>query len=118
MSSRNANLTPAERSAAPRLYKALNAVREAVERGESSVDLLEQLCREAIKSCDNRAFSPESMISEIEYVNFSDAATMKSLQLGAMLPKGTPVNVSLAVKMSQSSVRLIDNIVIDPRGEL
>lgn len=99
LSSRNQYLTPAERAAAPVLYRALTAARVAYERGERSADRLRAIMRVTLG---------EEPHAHTEYVSVADPRTLREADTvgddGALL--------SLAVQMGRA--RLIDNIVLPP----
>jgi pantoate--beta-alanine ligase len=97
MSSRNALLTPEDRAAAPAVFRALSAARDAYAAGERDADRLRALMtdvlgREARASC--------------EYVSVADPITLAELdrveRAGALM--------SMAVRFG--AVRLIDNLVV------
>ena len=97
MSSRNRNLTPQQRQAAPVLYRALQAARESYESGERDPEKLRQIMRDVL------AAEP---LAAADYVSVADAATLQELT-GQI--EG-PVLLSLAVQIGP--VRLIDNLVL------
>jgi len=96
MSSRNAYLTPAERSGASVLYRALGAAKEALDRGEHDADIL--------RSVMSRTLAGELMATE-EYVSIAHPATLDELETieGEAL-------FSLAVRLGRT--RLIDNFLL------
>ena len=97
MSSRNAYLSPAERAAAPVLYRALCGARSAFEAGERDGATLRRLMQEMI------AAEP---LARLDYVSVADPMTLaelKRVEAGALF--------SLAVFFGQT--RLIDNVLID-----
>ena len=96
-SSRNSRLSPAERRAAPFVYRALRAAEDLWLSGETRADLLRQRIR--------RVLEAEPLVKGIDYVSIADDETMEELEVavrGAML--------STAVLIG--NVRLIDNIVL------
>lgn len=99
MSSRNALLTAEDRAAAPVLYRALSAARDAYAGGERSGDALRARMT-TLLAAETRA-APE-------YVSVADPVTLAELEhvgrAGAL--------VSLAVRFG--AVRLIDNVVLPP----
>lgn len=96
MSSRNAYLSVQERAAAPVLYRALCAAREAFLRGERNGDTLRAVMREAL-SQEPRAF--------VEYVSAADPLTLQELNT-----LQNHVLLSLAVRIG--TTRLIDNFLL------
>ncbi|MPZ22456.1 MAG: pantoate--beta-alanine ligase [Dehalococcoidia bacterium] len=96
MSSRNAYLSPAEREAAPVLYRALQAGRLAYEGGERSGARLREAVAEALRS--------EPLVF-VEYVSVADSASLRELEAAE-----GPLLLSLAARIG--STRLIDNILL------
>lgn len=94
LSSRNAYLTPAERAEAPRLYRILRRIREAVLAGEGNRANLE---REAVEELHDHGWEPQ-------YV-----AVRRRKDLGSPSP-GEPLVVLAAAKLG--ATRLIDNLEI------
>lgn len=98
MSSRNVQLSPEQRKAAPVVYQALCQAHRLWMGGERNGDTL----REAVQ----RVLELESRVENIDYVSVAGMATLDELDVvegGAM--------VSAAVQMG--AVRLIDNIVLE-----
>jgi len=93
MSSRNVHLGPAERAAAPVLWRALQDARAAWSAGERSAEVLRA------RMHDRLASEP---LAKVEYVSCADAATLA--ELGRV---DRPALLSLAVRFG--STRLIDN---------
>ena len=96
-SSRNSRLNPAERSAAPVVYRALRAAEKLWLDGEAGADVLKQSVRTILEA--------EPLVQKIDYVSIADSETMEELEVaspGAM--------VSTAVHIGP--VRLIDNLVL------
>jgi len=98
MSSRNARLSPKARAAAPVLYRALLAARDAYRDGERSAMELRSAMSDVL------ATEP---LAVVEYVSVADDATLAELDVvdGSAL-------LSLAVRFDD--VRLIDNLAIGP----
>jgi pantoate--beta-alanine ligase len=97
MSSRNALLTAEDRAAAPVLWRALSAMRDAHAAGERDADVLRARMN-AILGTEKRA-APE-------YASVADPVTLAELErVGA-----DGALVSLAVRFG--AVRLIDNVVL------
>ena len=93
MSSRNVYLSPAERSAAAILQKALSETRDS---GDRAPETLEDRVREIVFT--------EPLV-ELEYVSATDART-----LGPVTPDSSEILLSLAARLGKT--RLIDNVVI------
>lgn len=98
LSSRNVYLNPAQRAAAPVLYRALRAAAERYAAGERSGEALRALMREVL------AAEP---LAKPEYVSVAHPLTLRELdQIG---PEGALL--SMAVRFD--NVRLIDNWVLE-----
>jgi pantoate--beta-alanine ligase len=95
-SSRNAYLTPAQRAAAPALYRALSAGRDRFRSGFQQRERLEATTRALLEA--------EPAFEAVEYVAAVDPDTFAPLQRGPGLLVG-------AVRCG--GVRLIDNVVLD-----
>jgi len=96
MSSRNARLSPAARSAATCLYRALMASQAAFEQGQRQAEPLRATMRAVVEA---------TPLAQVDYVSVADPATLAELdwvEERALL--------SLAVFVDQ--VRLIDNMLI------
>ena len=100
MSSRNAYLSPAERAAAPVLFRALLEARDDHERGGRSGRAL----REAMTSVLRR-----ELLAEILYVSAADPASLA--EVGDEEEPGPDLLLSLAVRIG--TTRLIDNILLE-----
>ena len=98
MSSRNAYLDPQERAAAPTLYRALQAARQAVEHGERM--------GRGIVARASEIIAQEPRL-KLQYLELVDADTL------APLPRLDRPGV-LAVAAYLGTTRLIDNIRLDP----
>ena len=96
MSSRNTNLTPEERKAAPVLWKALCLARGHWENGEKDAARLRQEMTTLIE---------REPFAQIEYVSIADPETLEELTKIA-----EPALVSLAVRIG--GTRLIDNTIL------
>jgi len=97
LSSRNAFLSEAERAAAPVVYRALSAARDAYEQGTRHPDTLRGILRDVLSS---------EPLAQLDYVSVADAESLHEItgdSAGALL-------VSLAVRFGRT--RLIDNIVL------
>ena len=99
MSSRNAYLNPAQRHAATILFRALEAARNSISRGERDALRLAAAMRDILRS---------EPLAEPEYLKLVDADTLERMSLlrGECL-------ALLAVKIG--NVRLIDNLLIEER---
>jgi pantoate--beta-alanine ligase len=93
MSSRNVHLSPAERSAAPVVRRALLAAREAWASGERSAESLRTRMRAELS---------EEPLAQPDYVSVADASTLAELDR-----IDGPTLLSTAVRFG--STRLIDN---------
>jgi pantoate--beta-alanine ligase len=98
MSSRNVYLTPAQRAAAPLLYRSLCEVRAAFEGGERDADRLRR---------DVIATISAEPLAEIDYVSLADDRTLEEVT-GAV---ERPALLSLVVKFGNT--RLLDNVELD-----
>ena len=98
MSSRNAQLSPEQRSAAPGLYRALCQMYLLWSGGERDANVLRDAAGMILKS--------EPAVETIDYVSVADMSTLDELQVVE-----SRVMVSAAVWMG--AVRLIDNIVLE-----
>jgi pantoate--beta-alanine ligase len=96
LSSRNVHLSPEERRAAPILWQALSAARNAWAAGERDGDVLRDVMRTTL------ATEPKA---ETDYVSCADALTLRELDR----IEG-PALLSLAVVLG--ATRLIDNILL------
>jgi pantoate--beta-alanine ligase len=98
VSSRNAALSPAERSAATVLYRALSSARQAYDAGERDGDELRAIISSTLAA--------EPLARE-EYVSVADADSLDELQSVA-----GPALLSVAAKVGKT--RLIDNVALKP----
>jgi pantoate--beta-alanine ligase len=96
MSSRNVHLAPAERAAAPVLYRALATGRARWAAGERGAEAI----RAAV-----RAVVATEPLARLEYVSLADDATLAELERVT-----GPALLSLAARLG--STRLIDNVVL------
>lgn len=101
MSSRNAYLAPAERQAAPALYRALREAADAVAGGERDPSAVTGIIREVVGT------EPLLDLEYAECVRQSDLAVPGRI--------GSPV--LLAVAAHVGSTRLIDNLPVTPPAE-
>ena len=98
LSSRNAYLTPAERSRAPAIQRALAAVRARAESGVTEIELALDAGREVLAAAG----------IEPEYLEARDAENLNPVHDF----NGRPVLVAVAAPLG--GARLIDNVVIAP----
>ncbi len=98
LSSRNVYLTPAQREAAPVIYRALCEAGRLWEEGEREGERLRRGVR--------RILEQEPLVERIDYVSVADASGLVEAS-GAIRQ---PVMVSVAVHMGRT--RLIDNIIL------
>ena len=98
LSSRNVHLSPDERHAAPVLYRALSAARQAWLEGEREGVVLRGLMEEILAS---------EPLAQVEYVSCADAVTLAELDR----VEG-PALLSMAVWFG--ATRLIDNVLLEP----
>ncbi len=96
LSSRNVYLGPAERAAAPTLFRALSRARALFEGGERDAETLRASVREVI------AHEPRF---EVDYVSVASPDTLE--ELGRV---GEAALVSLAARLGRT--RLIDNVLV------
>jgi pantoate--beta-alanine ligase len=112
LSSRNTYLDAEHRRAAPVLYRALCAAKEAFDRGERGGDRLRAIMREIIEA---------EPLAKLDYVSAADAVTLQ--ELGAPSPRppapfrGSPVKTGEGVLLSMAvrvgKPRLIDNFLYE-----
>ncbi len=95
MSSRNVYLTPAERAAAPLLYRALRDAHAVYLAGERDADRLRFVVVQHL-SCEP--------LAEIEYVSLADDLTLREIEG----PIERPALLSLVVRFGMT--RLLDNV--------
>ncbi len=98
LSSRNSYLSPAERAAAPVLYRALRAAKSRFRAGERDANALRSAMREVL------AREP---LADVEYISIADRDTLVELD---RLDRGALA--SLAVRIGPA--RLIDNLILKP----
>jgi pantoate--beta-alanine ligase len=96
MSSRNVFLSPAERTAATALYRALTAARDRFATGERQGDELRRAMRQVLA---------DEPLAHVEYVSVADPATLQELD-----EVSAKALLSLAVRIG--TTRLIDNILV------
>ncbi|MGL4424148.1 MAG: pantoate--beta-alanine ligase [Gemmataceae bacterium] len=96
LSSRNRYLSPTERAAAPRIYRALQGVERAVTAGERRVAILEAELREQLQAMPG---------SRVDYASIVDEDTLQPIET-----IHAPALAAVAVFVG--STRLIDNMVL------
>jgi pantoate--beta-alanine ligase len=96
MSSRNVHLSPAERTAAAVLHRALEAGRALRESGERDAEAIRTAVRAVLAS---------EPLADVEYVSLADDASLVELER-----VDGPALLSLAVRFG--ATRLIDNLVV------
>jgi pantoate--beta-alanine ligase len=106
LSSRNVYLTPEQRAAAPVLYRALGAARDAWQAGERSGDRLRGVMADVL------AAEP---LARVDYVSAADPLTLAELGMPGAPPPPRGALFSVAVRIGRA--RLIDNILIVESGE-
>lgn len=95
MSSRNVYLTPAQRTAAPVLYRALQRAKQRFQDGERDANTLRGIVHDLIVA------APEG---EIDYISLADDRSLDEIDG----PVDAPALLSLVVRFGQT--RLLDNI--------
>lgn len=101
MSSRNAYLSPAERSEAPRLHAELHALQRAVEGGRRD---FEALCNAALRALAAHGWQPD-------YVS-----VRRSTDLKPAIAEDSELVVLAAARLG--ATRLIDNLELGPRDSV
>jgi pantoate--beta-alanine ligase len=97
LSSRNAYLTPAQRAAAPVIYRALSEARNLWETGERDGEVLRQAVRNRLET--------EPLIAGVDYVSVAEAHSLVELER----VEGEAM-ISTAVRLGKT--RLIDNVLL------
>jgi pantoate--beta-alanine ligase len=97
LSSRNVYLDPAQRQAAPVLFRALEEGRRQVQAGERRATELARLARERIAAAPG---------ARIDYIAVVDFATLQPIDV-------LSGRVLVAVAVSFGATRLIDNVLVD-----
>jgi pantoate--beta-alanine ligase len=103
LSSRNAYLSPAQRSEAPVLYQALQHGERLLQDGERDCSRVRETMRDLITSRTS---------GTIDYISIADGVTLQEV---AEANPGRPLLISLAVRFG--STRLIDNTTITLREQ-
>ena len=107
MSSRNAYLSPEERSAAGVLYRSLQAAQNL---HRSSIQNMIELTVGQLRHTIELVLRDEPMVKELQYIAIDDYDTMKTLPDDKVVAVDEDLTVSLACQIG--SVRLIDNMVL------
>jgi pantoate--beta-alanine ligase len=97
LSSRNSYLDPAQRRAAPVVYRALSAAHSVWAAGVDDAERLRSEVRKAIKE--------EPLVEEVYYVSVADADSLDELDQAR-----SHAMVSTAVRIGRT--RLIDNVIL------
>lgn len=97
MSSRNVNLTPEARKAAPVLLRALHAGRDAIAQGERDAALVRRAMRNVIE---------EEPLVDLDYAEVVDASTF-------VIPSPLEGTLRLLIAARLPGARLIDNLGAD-----
>lgn len=108
MSSRNAYLSPQERSAAPIIYRSLQAALDMYVQQSSDTPLPSSTLQDTVRSI----LQSEPMVHEIQYISIDSRETMRSLPYVTLMEGAI---ISIACKIG--AVRLIDNIVLSPKPQ-
>jgi pantoate--beta-alanine ligase len=101
LSSRNVYLDPAQRQAATVLQRALQRAVDAFQSGERNAPALRRIMTETIEA---------EPLARLQYVSCADAVSLQELQ-GTVTGQAL---LSMAVYLGKT--RLIDNMLIEPRG--
>lgn len=99
LSSRNQYLTEKERAAAPQIQRALQSLAQKIDAGTEDAPTLARAFTETL------AANP---IFDAEYIEIVDNSTMRPLE---EISRGNTL-IAVAVRMTESRTRLIDNILV------
>ncbi len=99
LSSRNQYLTEKERAAAPQIQRALQSLAQKIDAGTEDAPTLSRAFTETL------AANP---IFDAEYIEIVDNSTMRPLE---KISRGNTL-IAVAVRMTESRTRLIDNILV------
>ena len=102
LSSRNAYLTPEQRTQAPCLFQALTLARDLITAGQNNPDIVIQAVKKHIQK------QPDT---KIDYISIVDNDLMQPVST-----IDSPVTIALAVHLGPA--RLIDNIIVDPNQKI
>ncbi|KZT21608.1 pantothenate synthetase [Neolentinus lepideus HHB14362 ss-1] len=113
LSSRNVNLSPAERHFAPTLYAALKAARDSWEGGKSKDDSV----KTAVQLIHERSQEVSGKVDvALDYVDMNDVETFDVVDGEATSTVGKPIILSGAIWVGRT--RLIDNIILGDDGTI
>jgi pantoate--beta-alanine ligase len=107
MSSRNVYLSHRERTAAPVVYRAIQAAATACETADVLPDFIRHAAQAVLQS--------EPAIEAIEYVSVANMLTGEELTNESMTDTHGQVLISIAVRMGDTKTRLLDNCIVDRR---
>jgi len=113
MSSRNVYLTEAQRAAAPAVYAALAALKDAYcADGERGVDTLKDTAAAVLRTANGAAAaaSDDGAHLELDYLSLASGVSGQEYADGTSLSPGQPTLASIAVKLG--TTRLIDNVIL------
>ncbi len=99
MSSRNVRLSPEQRNAAPVVHRGLDLAQQLFDKGERNPQVLTTLVSDVYTA---------EPLAKVEYVAIADAVTLQDVN-DIIAP------VVIAVAVWFGDVRLIDNVVLDPK---
>jgi pantoate--beta-alanine ligase len=108
MSSRNAYLSPQERSAAPIIYRSLQSALDMYDRQSSDMPIPSSTLQDTVRNI----LQSEPMVHEIQYISIDSRETMQSLPYVTVFEGAI---ISIACKIG--TVRLIDNVVLSPKSQ-
>ena len=104
LSSRNTYLDAEHRRAAPVLYRALCAAKEAFDQGERDGDHLRAIMREVIEA---------EPLAKLDYVSAASATTLQELGTPSPQPPAIGEGVLLSMAVRVGKPRLIDNFLYE-----
>jgi pantoate--beta-alanine ligase len=114
MSSRNVYLSEAQRAAAPAVYAALTALKDAYcTDGERGVDTLKDTAAAVLLTANGAASAADAgALLELDYVSLASGVSGQEYGEGTTISPSHPTLASIAVKLG--TTRLIDNVVLSP----
>jgi pantoate--beta-alanine ligase len=104
LSSRNTYLDAEHRRAAPVLYRALCAAKDAFDRGERDGDRLRSIMRAIIEA---------EPLAKLDYVSAANASTLQELSAPSPQPSPNGEGVLLSMAVRVGKPRLIDNFLYE-----